>query len=284
MSTDFLFYWKLKNVRQSLGNSLNHASGRQLRRVSRGDRLWIVTAHEDELFLVGRIIVGKVVDYETAATALGGALWDSDYHALSKKRTEVYVSLIPLKQIAFALRFESDRDRLIPKGLGQQLQTMRRLTSTSAELLSYVLSLADSTGENQREKAGAGFGHALENILVESAAITAATAFITDGGWTVESVEGLQCGYDLRCRRFRQERHVEVKGVKGDTVSFVITAGEVKEANRNRKWELIVVTRVLGSPVIHQLSRDQFLKGFELRALQFKATRRRTRRARRATL
>jgi hypothetical protein len=65
---------------------------------------------------------------------------------------------------------------------------------------------------------------------------------------------------------------VEVKGIRGPEPSFIITAGEVKQARTNRRFILMVVTSALSSsPKITRYSGAEFCREFRLSAVQYYA-------------
>jgi hypothetical protein len=55
--------------------------------------------------------------------------------------------------------------------------------------------------ELSETECGAGFGDAMENKIVEDAAIDAVKRQYVSDGWSVRSVERDRCGYDLECRK-----------------------------------------------------------------------------------
>jgi hypothetical protein len=119
---------------------------------------------------------------------------------------------------------------------------------------------------------GAGFGDPAENKLVESAAVRAVVAHYEAGGWSVRSVERDKCGFDLECSKGGVVEQVEVKGIRGDGLCFVITAGEVKQAQTNLSFFLMAVTSALtASPTLTKFSGAEFVKRFDLAAIQYRA-------------
>lgn len=81
-----------------------------------------------------------------------------------------------------------------------------------------------------------------------------------------------KCGFDLECSKDGVVEQVEVKGVRGDGLCFVITAGEVKQAHTNLSFFLIVVTSALtASPTLTKFSGAEFVKRFDLAAIQYRA-------------
>lgn len=119
---------------------------------------------------------------------------------------------------------------------------------------------------------GAGFGEANENLQVEKAAIAFVTQQYNKRGWSVQSVEGEKRGFDLICRKGKKEEHVEVKGISGNTCIFIVTVGEVKQAESNPNFVLWAVTEALSkTPKSSRFTGKEFLQKFSLEPLQYRA-------------
>jgi hypothetical protein len=126
---------------------------------------------------------------------------------------------------------------------------------------------------DQAAQTGAGFGDPVENKLVETAAVEAVAREYQWGGWSVRSVERDNCGFDLECTKGVTVEQVEVKGVRGTGLCFVITAGEVRQARENPKFVLVVVTSALSpSPTLTKFSGVEFGQQFDLAAIQYRAS------------
>jgi hypothetical protein len=93
---------------------------------------------------------------------------------------------------------------------------------------------------------GAGFGDAKTNALVEKAAVRKVTRLLEERGFIVRSREEECIGYDLDAVKGRIELHLEVKGVSGDEMRFIITKSEVAEAASDPSFRLVVVTQARG--------------------------------------
>jgi 5-methylcytosine-specific restriction protein A len=93
---------------------------------------------------------------------------------------------------------------------------------------------------------GAGFGRYDDNLAVERAAVEHVAALYRAAVWVVTSVERERVGYDLRCVRGEEERHVEVKGVSATVPGFMLTEGERRAAESDSLWWVAVVTEALG--------------------------------------
>jgi len=234
--------------------------------------------------LIGRVVVGRITDRAKAERILGtDDLWEAKYHVIAVPGTESALRDLDVSDLAGALRFESDRDRLkLTDGLVNpgQLQTMRQLTEPSARLLAQRWDgskgcVADS--QEGRIGYGAGFGPAEQNREVEAAAVAAATRELAARGWRVRSVERDRVGYDLHCRRRRSELHVEVKGSSGGLETFFMTDGELRRAKNDSDFALCLVTHALSAePELEVLRRNRFLRQFAFRAVTFQAVRKKS--------
>ena len=121
-------------------------------------------------------------------------------------------------------------------------------------------------------RVGAGFGRSETNRLVEQAAVELVTACYESQGWSVQSVELERRGFDLLCVKGDREEHVEVKGVRGELVSFIITAGEVNRSRSDKHFVLYVVVSALSErPQLFRYSAEEFTTSFSLKPLTFRA-------------
>ncbi|HOT91082.1 MAG TPA: DUF3883 domain-containing protein [Anaerolineae bacterium] len=118
---------------------------------------------------------------------------------------------------------------------------------------------------------GGGFGSPEVNRQVEQAAIKVVTEYYQERGWNVESVESQKCGYDLLCTKDTAQEHVEVKGVQGDGISFIITSGEVKQSQSDKNFVLCVVTQALEKPILNHFTSKEFAEKFLLEPISYRA-------------
>jgi hypothetical protein len=143
MPHDYLAYWKPSTVNQNMdvGGRLNHCASNQFGRVMVGDIVWLISVDSGVLYLINKITVGQVTDFEGAALSLGTRhLWDSTHQILAAEGTAQPMQKPSIAHLAGSLRFASKggKDRLkIDAGVinPQQLQTMRLLTPDSAAML-----------------------------------------------------------------------------------------------------------------------------------------------------
>jgi hypothetical protein len=285
MPTHFLQYWEPKQIDYTMDvdDVLTHSGSDQFRRmkIQPGDTVWIVTVRRSgELTTIGRIQVDRVVSYREAVRHFGKNVWESRDHIIAKVGTEEEMREVNLMDVAAQLRFQSKRDRLaISDGRmkAQQLQTIRKLTPASAALLSskwYSTELPSAPELEERiSKSGAGYGDPAANREVESAAVSFVTKHYEDEGWKVESVELKKCGYDLRCTKKGAEESVEVKGVRGTGLSFIITANEVKQARNNSGFVICIVNSALSAnPQMTRYSGKDLIDNFEFVDLAYRAS------------
>jgi hypothetical protein len=255
-SQHHLLYWRGSTADHNVGNLLDHIASDQLKPgfINLGDTIWIVTSHDGQLFLLGRMIVGKIIEGQREAEREWGKgpLWKAKFHIKPEPGTEEFARKVEITDLASFLRFESkDADRLtVDKGRvnAQQLQRVRKLTVESARLLETRLGSSSYDNDDelgQLSGVGAGFGDAAKNKEVEQAAVACVRCLYEAEGWYVESVEAKKIGYDLLCRRGMAEEHVEVKGVQGEIASFIITEGEYRRAKEDPDFVLYVLTRAL---------------------------------------
>jgi hypothetical protein len=119
---------------------------------------------------------------------------------------------------------------------------------------------------------GAGFGTGENNRLVEEKAVLVAKSELEQQGWQVESVEHLNVGYDLLCKRFNEELHVEVKGISGSDISFIITPNELRVAGSDENFRLYAVTKTLTeTPKVNVFSGEDIKAKFRLEPTAFRA-------------
>ncbi len=120
---------------------------------------------------------------------------------------------------------------------------------------------------------GAGFGDAETNRKVEKAAVQAVTRHLQNKGFIVKSREEDKIGYDLDAVKGTQILHVEVKGISGKEMKFMITANEVQKAAMDPAFRLYVVTEARSKqPKIQSIPGSMLTSKFDLKALSYMAT------------
>jgi hypothetical protein len=277
----FLQYWQPKQVDTQLSTNvaLEHSGSEQLDRVTPGDIVWIVTVRPPgELHLVGRLVVGEVASFEKTKRQFGSDVWDAAYHVIAKRGTEEGAREISLMSIAEELRFlsKTKRDRLkivAGKVDAKQLQSLRELTPASADSTERIWYSERPAEQLERAvRKGKGFGDPETNKKVERAAIEHVSGVYRSQGWAVKSVEADKCGYDLHCTKKSKEEHVEVKGVQGTSIVFIVTRGEINRAKTDNDFVLCLVTAALRRPTLCTFSAKELLMRFKFDALAYTAT------------
>jgi hypothetical protein len=121
--------------------------------------------------------------------------------------------------------------------------------------------------------AGAGFGDAKTNALVETAAVRQVTRLLQRRGFRVKSVESDRVGYDLHATKGTKELLVEVKGVSGDGLQFLITRNELKAAAQT-SFRLMVVTQARTRQArVHEFHGPTLKRRFSLEPVSYFAKR-----------
>ena len=124
---------------------------------------------------------------------------------------------------------------------------------------------------------GAGFGDPFTNQVVEHAAMDSVMDHYRGLGFTVDDVSALSCGWDITCTRAGgSELHIEVKGIAGSKVAFLLTANEYKTATADPCWRLAAVTDALEArPKINVLTPAQVIEGSQPMVYRFRPPMRR---------
>jgi len=253
--------------------------------LERDDSLWVVVSggaeYPDEWRLLQRIVV-RDLKFAAKYNRADGR----PYRIVGDREKSPKFDLgsqPDLTNLLHKLEFVSGK-RITKEGkaIGLQLEQFRPLSPSGSRLLEqYARKLILTTPETSLEekqiekiirKAGAGFGSPETNQKVGDAACSYVTEWYESRGWSVKSVEAEKRGYDLVCIKGSVEKHVEVKGVQGEVPSFIITAGEVRQAQSNPKFIICVVTSSLSKrPKMFRYTGKEFAAKFSLSPLAYKA-------------
>lgn len=289
---DYLVYWKIFWDEHPEGltdpDFLWHTGHQYWNNVQPGDTLWAVASggikEPSEWRLVERLVVQEKYsrpDFERPNGIRGNPALSEAYQIDGQQ------DLTPLLH---ELEFTSGR-RLTVSGreIGKAIQVARPLTENDRErldtyarklvrigvdaaIVDELLGITEEDFKPRRTSNGAGFGNPETNRKVEKAAIKAVTEWYENEGWTVQSKEADKCGYDLLCKRGLEEKHVEVKGVQGSLVAFIITANERGKAKDDTNFVLCVVTSVLSQyPKLNFYDSTTFASDFVLSPLAYRA-------------
>ncbi len=150
--------------------------------------------------------------------------------------------------------------------------SLKHVESELKKLLPWKGSHAKSKSvADKKKQGGGGFGDPAKNRKVEEAAVRKVTGDFRKLGWEVESVEKQRIGFDLLCVKGEQTRKVEVKGVSGNTPSFILTAGELRAAD-DANFALHVVLNALSkTPLVKKWTGKQMKKDFSFTPIQLLA-------------
>jgi hypothetical protein len=261
--SEYLFYWKNKTVARNSGGWLMHAAGEQLGKVRRDDVLWVVTFEHGTLYLAGRLEIDRRVKQDEAEQILNDTnLWKATHHVIAKRGTEEYLAAIDLTDVALALRFESDIDRLPRNYTAMSLRRMRKLTPSSAMLLKQLWSatVLQPEAENHREQVTEplktlrgrrktqGFASSTEvRRAIETYAMQRAADYFASDGYEVYD-ESVGNPYDLYCERDGVELFVEVKGTQTTGDAVILTKNEVGFARQNKKQMALFIIHSVNAP------------------------------------
>lgn len=171
-----------------------------------------------------------------------------------------------MEYVDHSYREATDTDGKSRKAIVFRLRPTGVLASDSA-----VVSAALANEMSTPTSKGGGFGSVETNRKVEKAAIDFVRSHYERDGWKVFSVEADKVGYDLRCEKDEWHEHVEVKGTQGPDISFIVTAGEVRNAMIDRYHMTCLVTLALTAPKMFVYSKEKFISDIELEPIAFRA-------------
>jgi hypothetical protein len=146
----YLSYWKPARVNWANPGAtlLNHAASQQYHKLKSGDRVYLLTARNDEMYLLGAITVDAIVNQIEAAARLGRKpedLWQSDYHIIARNGTAKPLQLIRCEDVLRQIEFITGNTAEAIKEpiTAQRFQSMRQITPASAVILDDVLAMFD---------------------------------------------------------------------------------------------------------------------------------------------
>ena len=179
--------------------------------------------------------------------------------------------------ISYAIKNTTQRPRMIQAHSQGFITYLAQYCKKQIPSPSYVIDeeaefYRNLTVDEQGRKVGGGFGNSETNRKVEQAAIACVTDDYEKNGWSVKSIESEKRGFDLLCTKDEAQEHVEVKGIQGDFVSFIITTGEVKQSQLNKNFVLCVVTSALIAPKLYKFTAKEFNEQFVLETIAYRAS------------
>jgi hypothetical protein len=219
-----------------------------------GDRIWLITSEgrPRKYYLYETFLVDAIDrDEESPYTNIAKGAEGQHFHPMIRLDDQPWFDAFRKSQGNFAFGLQAIKDPLHIHALSDAVSRGKRLAG------------------NRHRRGGAGLGATESNREVERAAIEAVTQHYQQAGWTVIPVEPDGLGYDLLCRKESLVEHVEVKGVKGDLCSFIITANEMNVAQYDNAFKLCAVTQALTSPTLHWFNSTDLLTCFDFEPTAF---------------
>jgi len=245
---------------------------------SQGPQWWGTTKIVPEL---SKANVGDtILAYQTDRNELVGVARVVGWKAQGKFKRLI---LKPIRTIGVRVRplkEASSKVARIPALQPGQIRTLYSISRADAAALLKAagahLTLAADVSESGIEQAakGAGFGTPENNKRVERAAVRHVMRHYKSQGWSVKDVSSDNHGYDLICKGSGEERHVEVKGARGDGQQFILTAKELNAWTTDRRFVLAFVGSALSAkPSLSFFPRATSQAEFSIRPLSFVAKR-----------
>lgn len=287
-------FWAVEDENEDDFNDQWHTNqGSFYSNVRKGDYLWILVTNgppnPTEWRLLQRIVVDRKRENPGAGRRYG-------FYGDKARSLKFDIRTQPdLTPTLHGLRFRSGK-RIVASGrrIGNAIQTIRPLTLFDEQLLQHYSrrierhsndagcelsndtqsdDIYDETEFDLTNISGGFFGNPETNRKVERAAIHFVIQKYEEEGWLVRSVESDRCGYDLYCKKGNRVSLVEVKGVRGELPSFIITAAELKCSQVSADFVLCLVNSAMSkSPMLRRFTGKQLSKAISLMPLAFKAT------------
>lgn len=135
------------------------------------------------------------------------------------------------------------------------------------ELSGVLFLVGESDREGPDDRSISGYvADAARRKQIEEAAINYVVDELSKSGtgYTVESVESQNLGFDILARTKDLVRRIEVKGTSADHPAFFLSANEYRASKVMPGWELMVVTEADTSPKIYRFTVGEMRKNFSL--------------------
>lgn len=160
MARFFTHYWSNETCDDAVergfeGKPLKHTADNMLARASSGDVVYVVTVRNGKLFLLGRMVVEEIIDYEEACERLDYDPWEAEFHAIASSSTPMAIdNEIPVKTVKKLRAVRADEIRPLKfvdhERLDRQaLRGVVEITPESADLLDDFLEPSDTVDTNE---------------------------------------------------------------------------------------------------------------------------------------
>lgn len=302
MARFFTHYWpdEFCDTRYRSGYSgtpLEYSSGEGFLRVDieEGDVLYVISAYDGQVMLVGRMLVGRVLtSYAEALRDIGPEVEEAPEYAVAAEGTasEQYFTRQLMMEEAGDLRFLAADGSSKPLKFAdgeevdaRALAGVHEITPVSAGLLDQVLAQPFHDHLPDSEEGGG------EEDEIDDSDLAAITRSFADGevnrkvrerayeyvrtafeekGWTVMDVDDPELGYDLQCTMNDDHLHVVVKGNVHDAVEFMLGELEYARAERDGHFALCLVTGAMSdNPSLLTFSGEDLYDLFDARPVQW---------------
>ena len=265
--------WKLIHEKQSRVQILISNSGYGLRLLEKLDKSGrTVYWAAPKLTQPGDTVLFYVIEPVSAIVAVGKAL--SETRSTNRKWYEAKIGEIRKLESQISLK---ELRKMFPRWVWLKHVIMFSYVSPerAKALVDRCKLEVPVLPNSQWPGAGAGFGNAETNRLVEKAAVGRVARLLRKCGFKVVSREKDRIGYDLDATKGQIELHVEVKGVSGEGIQFPITSAEVRRSEVDKQFRLMVVTSArMRHAKVHEFRGAQLKRMFQLSPLSFMAVKR----------
>ncbi|PLX32868.1 MAG: hypothetical protein C0600_01495 [Ignavibacteria bacterium] len=303
MSRYFMHFWsdELCDAHYQAGFSgedLEFTAGAGFREagVETGDVIYIISAYDGQFLLVGRMIVGSLLQsFEEAKVLLGDGVEKAEEYviaALGTATEQFFTRQLRWEEVGDLRVVHEDGTAKPLKFAGDDaidtaaLEHVRELTAASAAILDEAIEQpfhehppeggGDVDDEFEEDEIGdedlAAIALSFADHEVNSRAQTAAREFVTrafeEKGWTVMPVHDIGEGFDLHCAMENDHLHVVVRGTVHESLEFLLTEIEYARAEEDDSFALCLVTSALsGEPHLSTFSGDDLYHLFDARPL-----------------
>jgi hypothetical protein len=262
--------------------------------VEPGDVIYILSAYDGQVMLVGRMTVNQILtSYSEALAVLAPDVEQAQEYVLAVEddATPQYFTRPLTMEETGDLRFLAQDGSLKPLKFADDAEVdetalagVRELAPASAGLLDQVLSQSfhdaepDTAEGREEEEIGDGdlaaiarsFADESTNRRVREITMDFVASAFEEKGWTVMPVDDLEEGYDLQCTVGDDHLHVVVKGNVNNSLEFLLTELEYARAERDGHFALCLVTDALSdSPSLATFSGEDLYDLFDARPAQW---------------
>ncbi|GEM_PF-1269901 len=262
--------------------------------VETGDQVYIISAYDGKVMLVGRMTVGRIItSYGEAVALLSPEIEEAPEYVLPAEglATEQYFTRPLTMEETGDLRFLTTDGTAKPlkfaddAGVDENaLGGVREIAPGSAVILDQVISQSfedtppdasdgdeeDEIDDSDLAAISRTFADEDTNRRAREAAFDYVVGAFEEKGWTVMRVDDPEEGYDLQCTAGDDHLHVVVKGNVHNSLEFMLSELEYARAERDGHFALCIVTEALSSsPSLATFSGEDLYDLFDARPVQW---------------